>query len=68
FDNSWNNIRKGANDKVKKQLGVCKGKESTDNKEMDALKQKVFLRNIVDFIAGMTDNFAKEQFNKLYIP
>ncbi len=68
FDNSWNNIRMGNNDKVKKQLDVCKGEKSTNNKEMDALKQKVFLRNIVDFIAGMTDNFAKEKFNKLYIP
>ena len=40
----------------------------TLNDKIDKIKYNVFMRCITDFIAGMTDNFAKNQFEKLYLP
>ena len=68
FDNKWVNIRNGSNDEVSNQLEVCKGIEETKNRKRDEIKHKIFMRSIADFIAGMTDNFAKNQFEKLYLP
>jgi dGTPase len=68
FDKSWENIRTGKNKTVKKQLDICNGSENSFNSAQDNLKQDIFIRTILDFIAGMTDDFANGQFNKLYMP
>lgn len=59
LDNNWENIRKGKKKEIQKQINVCKGLKKTGNKNLDRLKHKIFMRSIADFIAGMTDNFAK---------
>lgn len=68
IDSNWVNIRKGKKQKVDKQIKTCQGIEMTGNDKKDNLKQRKFIRGIIDFIAGMTDNFAKNQFEKLYLP
>lgn len=60
------NIRTGF--KVENEIKIYRGIGSSGNKEEDAIKQKIFMRCVADLIGGMTDQFANEQFKKLYIP
>lgn len=70
FDKSWKNIRSGNNKIVKKQLDICTNSnlEFSSTNNIDYQKRKIFVKTIIDFIAGMTDDFANSQFNKLYTP
>jgi dGTPase len=70
FDKSWKNIRSGNNKIVKKQLDICTNSslKSSLRNDIDYIKRKIFVKTIIDFIAGMTDDFANSQFNKLYTP
>lgn len=38
------------------------------NLKLRLIKHKIFVRSVIDLIAGMTDEFANKQFEKLYSP
>jgi len=76
-------IRKGKKDDVVKEIEIFKGlksgydwnKNGYNNPDEvwknacgDFLKRKVFMRSIVDFVAGMTDHFAGDYYKKMFIP
>ncbi len=60
------NIRRGDRDEVNEQIEIYKGQKATGNDAEDFLKQKIFMRCIADYIAGMTDNYALNQYKRLY--
>ena len=66
FTNNCVNIRDGESEEVAKEIEIYKGNTITN--EEDLMKHKLFIRSIVDLISGMTDEFARKQFEKLYIP
>lgn len=43
-------------------------KETEFKNDIEEVKHKIFVRCVVDLIAGMTDDFANRQFAKLYSP
>ena len=43
-------------------------KKATTTKDKDALAEVAVLRKTIDFIAGMTDNFFIDQFEKNFLP
>ena len=60
-------IRKDDKEKVGREINIYKGFNQGDKEEIAFIKQKIFMRNIADYIGGMTDEFANKQFNKLYM-
>ncbi len=60
------NIRRGDRKKVNKEIEIYKGLGSSGNDAEDFLKQKIFMRCIADYISGMTDNYALNQYRRLY--
>lgn len=66
YTNDVVDISSGNRELVDKEIDICKKKDNV--KELDKLKHKIFVRGIVDLIAGMTDDFANKQFEKLYSP
>lgn len=59
-------VRKGKKKDVDREILIFKGRICTENRKEDFLKQKIFMRNIADFIGGMTDNYADSRFKELY--
>lgn len=59
-------VRKGKKKEVDREILIFKGVICTENRKEDFLKQKIFMRNIADFIGGMTDNYANSRFKELY--
>ncbi|EIW15715.1 MULTISPECIES: deoxyguanosinetriphosphate triphosphohydrolase [Pelosinus] len=43
-------------------------KQGNENKELSEflVKRKILVRNITDYLAGMTDNFATNEYNRLF--
>lgn len=78
YTNDVVDISSGKRDLVDKEIEIYRqkdnNKEEASNKEevnvseLDILKRKIFIRCIVDLIAGMTDDFANKQYAKLYSP
>ncbi len=66
YTNDVVDIRNGKKDLVEEEIKIYNG-IGIDN-ELKKLKQKIFIRCTVDLIAGMTDDFANKQFEKLYSP
>ncbi|WP_442891451.1 deoxyguanosinetriphosphate triphosphohydrolase family protein [Dendrosporobacter sp. 1207_IL3150] len=64
---NYTDIRKGKKDDVEEEIKVLQGTASSGNEANDFLKHSIFMRNIADLIGGMTDEFAKSQFQNLYI-
>ncbi|SDF82704.1 Phosphohydrolase-associated domain-containing protein [Sporomusa acidovorans] len=60
-------IRKGKKDEVEAEIEILQGIASSGNESNDFLKHSIFMRNIADLIGGMTDEFAKSQFQNLYM-
>lgn len=63
---NYTNLRRGSIDKIKEEIKILKGKNKNGNQELIKRKEKIYIRGIADFIAGMTDNFAREQYKKLF--
>lgn len=63
---NYTNLRRGSINKIKEEIKILKGKKKNGNQELIKTKEKIYIRGIADFIAGMTDNFAKEQYKKLF--
>lgn len=71
YTNDVVDISSGNRDLVNKEIEIYKKKDKDKENnisELDILKHKIFVRCIVDLIAGMTDDFANRQFEKLYSP
>ena len=51
---------------IEKEIKIYNGKDNSD--DIKSIKHKVFVRCLVDLIAGMTDDFANRQYDKLYSP
>jgi len=66
YTNDIVDIRDGKRELVKNEIEIYRGND-IDN-DLKKLKHKIFIRCIVDLIAGMTDDFANKQFEKLYSP
>lgn len=66
YTKNCTNIRTGNKDSVREEIEIMKGRMHTNNLEEDMLKRKLYIRSIADFIGGMTDNYAIEQYKKLY--
>lgn len=66
YTKNCTNIRTGNKDSVREEIEIMKGRMHTNNPEEDMLKRKLYIRSIADFIGGMTDNYAIEQYKKLY--
>ena len=67
FTKNYTNLRKGNKDKIEEELSILKGEKTDGNKELNRKKAKIYIRGIADFIAGMTDNYAKEQYKKMFM-
>jgi len=67
FTKNYTNLRKGNKDKIEEELSILKGEKTDGNKELNRIKAKIYIRGIADFIAGMTDNYAKEQYKKMFM-
>jgi len=57
---------KCSRDKAEKEIAIYNGKDHSN--DLKIIKHKVFVRCLVDLIAGMTDDFANRQYDKLYSP
>ncbi|MDU1005047.1 MAG: dNTP triphosphohydrolase [Clostridium butyricum] len=57
---------KCSRDKAEKEIAIYNGEDN--NNDIKIIKHKVFVRCLVDLIAGMTDDFANRQYDKLYSP
>lgn len=66
YTNDIFDISSGDRELVNKEIEIYKKKENVN--DLDRLKHKIFVRCVVDLIAGMTDDFANRQFEKLYSP
>lgn len=66
YSNNVVNIRDGESELIQQEIEIYKG-INVDN-ELKRLKHKIFIRSIIDLIAGMTDDYANKQFDKLYSP
>ena len=51
---------------IEKEIAIYNGEDNND--DIKIIKHKVFVRCLVDLIAGMTDDFANRQYDKLYSP
>lgn len=51
---------------IDKETQIYKGEGELN--EINSIKHKIFVRSIVDFISGMTDEFAVKQFKEIYLP
>ena len=64
--NNCINIRTGNKNSVIEEIEIMKGVKSSSNKKDDEIKRKIYIRSIADYIAGMTDDFANQQYRSLY--
>ena len=68
FSPTYINIRKGAKQQVAEEIKIYQGLSSEIQNPQNIRKHEIFMRNVADLIAGMTDGYANKQFQKLYIP
>ncbi len=50
---------------ILKRIETSSGKEQVDWEDQGMVKQDFFVRVVADYMAGMTDSFAKKQFDKI---
>lgn len=62
------NIRTGYKESVTQEIAIYQGNTEQGNIIENRIKQRCFMRCVADHIGGMTDEFANEQFRRLYIP
>lgn len=61
-------IRRSNKDAVATEILLYQGNYPYGAEAHGHIKHKIFMRNIADLIGGMTDEFARSQFKKLYLP
>ncbi|VBB04982.1 deoxyguanosinetriphosphate triphosphohydrolase [Lucifera butyrica] len=61
-------IRRSNKDAIATEILLYQGNYPYGMEAQGYIKHKIFMRNIADLIGGMTDEFARSQFKKLYLP
>ena len=56
----------GSRDAVQKEISYIKNPEKSTNKDLYWIKNKILVRDIVDYISGMTDSFALNEYMSIY--
>ena len=56
----------GSRDAVQKEISYIKDPENSTNKDLYWIKNKILVRGIVDYISGMTDSFALNEYTLIY--
>lgn len=56
----------GSRDAVQKEISYIKNPEKSTNKDLYWIKNKILVRGIVDYISGMTDSFALNEYMIIY--